>query len=97
MYGEQLILANGDNSGSLIEECLSIDKLLSGGLSVSLDVTELASNNVQLGKAIEAASRIQFFRPVMKLMVCNSCGKRSDSGYLERCESCGSTNVLPIH
>lgn len=97
LYGEQLILANGDNSGSLIEECLSIDKLLSGGLSVSLDVTELASNNVQLGKAIEAASRIPFFRPVMKLMVCNSCGKRSDSRDLERCESCGSTNVRPIH
>jgi ribonucleoside-triphosphate reductase (formate) len=95
LYGEQLISSNDDNSGSVIEECLSIDKLLTGGLSVSLDVTELASNNVHLGKAIEAASRIPFFRPVMKHMVCNSCGKR-ESGYLERCEFCRSSNVLPI-
>jgi C4-type Zn-finger protein len=51
---------------------------------------------VQLGKAIEAASRIPFFSPVMKLMVCNSCGKR-ESRYLERCEFCRSTNVLQIH
>jgi ribonucleoside-triphosphate reductase len=95
LHGEDLISANDGNTRSVIEECLSIDNLLSGGLSVSLDVTELASNNVQLGKAIEAASRIPFFRPVMKLMVCNSCGKR-ESRYLERCEFCRSTNVLPI-
>ena len=76
---------------SLIEECLSVDKLLSGGLSITLDVTELASNHVQLKKAIEAASGIPFFRPMVKLMVCNSCGKRSGSGYLERCEFCRSS------
>jgi ribonucleoside-triphosphate reductase len=94
LHGEELISAP-DNTSSVIEECLSIDNLLNGGLSVSLDVTELASNNVQLGKAIEVASRIPFFRPVMKLMVCNSCGKR-ESRYIERCEFCRSTNVLPI-
>lgn len=97
LYGQQLILANDGDSGSMIEECLSIDKLLSGGLSVTLDVTEIASNPVQLGKAIEAASRIPFFHPVMKLMVCNSCGKRLDSRYLERCEFCRSPYIVPIH
>lgn len=97
LHGEQLIQANEDNSGSLIEECLSTDKLLSGGLSVTLDVTKLASNHEQLVKAIESASRIPFFHPVMKLMVCSSCGKRSDSRYLERCEFCRSPYMLPIH
>jgi DNA-binding transcriptional ArsR family regulator len=96
LSGEQLILANDGDSASVIEQCVSIDKLLSGGLSVTLDVTELASNHVQLKKAIEAASRTPFFQPVMKLMVCNSCGKRSDSRYLERCEFCRSPYILPI-
>jgi ribonucleoside-triphosphate reductase len=97
LYGEQLLMPNDDNSGSLIEECLSVDKLLSGGLSITLDVTELASNHVQLKKAIEAASGIPFFRPMVKLMVCNSCGRRSGSRYLERCEFCGSSHMLLIH
>lgn len=99
LYGEQLVRgrANDDNSGSLIEECLSVDNLLNGGLSVTLDVTELASNPVQIEKAIEAASHIPFFHPVMKLMVCNSCGKRSGSRYPERCELCKSPYMLPIH
>jgi DNA-binding transcriptional ArsR family regulator len=96
LSGEQLILANDDDSASVIEQCVSIDKLLSGGLSVTLDVTDLASNHVQLKKAIEAASLTSFFHPVMKLMVCNSCGKRSDSRYLERCEFCRSPYILPI-
>jgi ribonucleoside-triphosphate reductase (formate) len=97
LYGEQLLPTNDDNAGSLIEECLSVDKLLSGGLSVTLDVTELGSNHVQLKKAIEAASRIPFFHPVMKLTVCRSCGNRSGSRNLERCELCRSTHMLPIH
>ncbi len=61
LYGEQLILGNDDNSGSMIEECLSIDKLLTGGLSVILDVTELASNHVQLEKAIEGSITYPIF------------------------------------
>jgi ribonucleoside-triphosphate reductase (formate) len=97
LYGEQLLMPNDDNSGSLIEDCLSVDKLLSGGLSVTVDVTELASNHVQVKKAIEAASGIPFFRPMVKLMVCNSCGKRSGSRYQEKCEFCGSSHMVPIH
>jgi len=97
LYGEQILPTNGDNSGSLIEECLSVDKLLSGGLSVTLDLTELGSNHLQLKKAIEAASRIPFFHPVMKHMVCGSCGSRSGSRNLERCELCRSSHMLPIH
>jgi ribonucleoside-triphosphate reductase (formate) len=97
LYGEQILPTNDDNSGSLIEECLSVDKLLSGGLSVSLELTELGSNHLQLKEAIEAASCIPFFRPVMKLMVCGSCGSRSSSRNLERCELCRSSHILPIH
>ncbi|HET7148377.1 MAG TPA: anaerobic ribonucleoside-triphosphate reductase [Candidatus Nitrosopolaris sp.] len=95
LYGEQL-LPSDDNCDSLIQECLSVDKLLSGGLSVALDLTELASNHVQLKKAIEVASRIPFFRPLVKIIVCNSCGKRSASRDRARCEFCGSSHMLLI-
>lgn len=97
LYGEQLLPTNDDNAGSLIEECLSVDKILSGGLSVTLDVTELGSDYEQLKKAIEVASRIPFFRPVMRLTVCGTCGNRSSSMNMERCENCRSPHMLPIH
>jgi hypothetical protein len=83
LYGEQLLMPNDDNSGSQIEERLSVDKLRNGGLSINLDATELASNHVQLKKAIEAASGIPFCHLMVKLTVCNSCGNRSGSSYLE--------------
>jgi len=97
LYGEQLLPTNDDNAGSLIEECLSVDKILSGGLSVTLDVTELGSDHEQLKKAIEVASRIPFFHPVMRLTVCGTCGNRSSSMNMERCENCRSPHMLPIH
>jgi len=97
LYGEQLLPTNDDNAGSLIEECLSVDKILSGGLSVTLDVTELGSDHEQLKKAIEVASRIPFFHPVVRLTVCGTCGNRSSSMNLERCENCRSPHMLPIH
>jgi len=97
LYGEQLLPTNDDNAGSLIEECLSVDKILSGGLSVTLDVTELGSDYEQLKKAIEVASRIPFFHPVMRLTVCGTCGNRSSSMNMERCENCRSPHMLPIH
>ena len=94
---EQLISADNTLRGSLLEDCLSTDRLLNGGSSVRLDVTKLGSDRLSVEKAIEIVSGIPFFHPVMKLQVCSSCGKRSDSIVFERCSFCKSPYVVRIH
>jgi hypothetical protein len=41
--GKDLLFKN-NNSYSLIEDCVSLDKLLNGGISVTLDLSNLSSN-----------------------------------------------------
>ena len=88
-------LLSDNNSSSVIKECISIDKLLNGGLSVMLDVSDLPSN-MEVKNAIEAASDLQFFRPSVKLMLCNTCGKRARTHSIEKCEFCKSPYLSPI-
>jgi ribonucleoside-triphosphate reductase len=45
LSGEQLCQSAGNNSQALIEECLAIEKILTGGLSVNLDMTRLYSSD----------------------------------------------------
>jgi len=95
--GKELLSYNDDNnkSSSIIQKCNSIDKLLNGGLSVILDVNDLSSD-MEIKNAIESASDLQFFRPVIKHMICNSCGKRSDKRLAETCEFCTSPYLLSL-
>lgn len=95
LNGRELLLSD-NNSSSIIKECISIDKLLNGGLSVMLDVSDLTSN-VEVKNAIEAASDLQFFRPTVKLMLCNTCGKRTRTYPIEKCEFCKSPYLSPIY
>jgi ribonucleoside-triphosphate reductase len=95
LNGKDLLLAD-DISSSVIKECISIDKLLNGGLSVILDVSDLPSN-VEVKDAIEAASDLQFFRPSVKLMLCTTCGKRARTHFIEKCEFCKSPYLSSIH
>jgi DNA-binding transcriptional ArsR family regulator len=95
LNGKDLLLAD-DSSSSIIKECISIDKLLNGGLSVMLDVSDLSSN-VEVKDAIEAASDLQFFRPIVKLMLCTTCGKRARTHFIEKCEFCKSPYLSSIH
>jgi ribonucleoside-triphosphate reductase len=92
--GKDLLFRN-NNSYSLIEDCVSLDKLLNGGISVTLDLSNLSSNT-EAKSAIESASNLQFFCPVRKLMICDSCGRRSSSQSIEKCEFCASPYLIPM-
>ena len=94
--GRELI-SNDDNNKprSIIDKCNSIDKLLNGGLAINLDANDLSSD-MDMRNAIDAASDLQFFRPVNKYMVCKNCGKRSGKDGSVRCEFCTSPYLLPL-
>jgi anaerobic ribonucleoside-triphosphate reductase/predicted transcriptional regulator len=92
--GKDLLFKN-NNSYSLIEDCVSLDKLLNGGISVTLDLSNLSSNT-EAKTAIESASNLQFFCPVRKLMICDSCGRRSSTQSIEKCEFCASPYLIPM-
>jgi hypothetical protein len=92
LSGEQLSQSAGNNSQALIEECLVIEKILTGGLSVTLDVTQLDSSE-QFKQALMSASSLPFFRPTVRYAICGSCGRRSVSNS-ERCEFCKSPHLL---
>jgi ribonucleoside-triphosphate reductase (formate) len=94
LSGEQLTQSSGNNSQSLIEECLLIEKILTGGLSVTLDVTQLDSERFK--QALTLASRLPFLRPTVRHAICGSCGRRSGSRGMERCEYCKFPHLLAI-
>ena len=93
----QGLLINGrnllSNSGPIIESSNSIDKLLNGGVSLNVDISDLTDN--ELKDCINRSFDFNFFRPVYRNKICSSCGtKRSVSS--EVCQSCGSTNFAPL-
>lgn len=94
--GRELI-SNDDNNKprSIIDKCNSIDKLLNGGLAINLDANDLSSD-MDMRNAIDAASDLQFFRPVIKHLICKNCGKRSGKDGSGRCEFCTSPYLLPL-
>jgi ribonucleoside-triphosphate reductase len=92
LNGKELLLstsADDNRSRSIIEECISIDNLLNGGLCVNVDMNNLSSAS-ELKNAIEvASSSLQFFHPSIKLVVCNTCGNKSiqSAGKCKFCKS----------
>jgi hypothetical protein len=96
LNGKDLLLPDS-KPALIINECISIGKLLNGGLSINLDVTDLSSSNTDVKNAIDAASELQFFRPYLKPLVCNICGKRASTQSIEKCEFCKSSYLLPIY
>jgi ribonucleoside-triphosphate reductase len=94
--GRELISHDDNNKQrSIIEKCNSIDKLLNGGLAINLDANDLSSD-MDMRNAIDAASDLQFFRPVIKHMICKNCGKRSSKDGSGRCEFCTSSYLVPL-
>ncbi|NMJ86243.1 MAG: ArsR family transcriptional regulator [Thaumarchaeota archaeon] len=77
----------------IIKECNTIEKLLNGGLSVTMNVNG-SMNDIDVKAAIEnAAYMLPFFRPVMKVYVCSNCGqKNTDTG--SECKTCKSSHIL---
>jgi ribonucleoside-triphosphate reductase len=95
LNAKELLLSDNNKHNSVIKECTSIDNILNGGLSLTLDISELSSD-IEVKNAIESASDLQFFRLVYRLFMCNTCGKRSSTQSNERCEYCKSPYILPI-
>ena len=53
----------------ILEECMSIDSLLRGGLSTSIDLTDITSQD-EFSKAIGVSSGLTFFRPFVRTQIC---------------------------
>ena len=95
VYEKELVSPNDSKSRLIVDRSNSIDNLLNGGLAVNLDMNDLSSN-IEMKNAIESASELQFFRPVIKHMVCSTCGKRAGKDVTGRCEFCTSPYLLPF-
>ena len=99
LNGKKLLLSSSSNDNklrSIVEECVIMDNLLNGGLSVNVDMSDLSSTS-EVKNAIDvASSSLQFFHPSIKLVVCNNCGNRSKYN-AEKCEFCKSPNLSLLH
>ena len=95
LNARELLLSDNNKHNSVIKECISIDNILNGGLSLTLDVSELYSDE-EVKNAIESVADLPFFRLMSKTLVCNTCGKRSSTQSSERCEYCKSPYLLMI-
>jgi ribonucleoside-triphosphate reductase len=72
-----------------LEECISIDSLLRGGLSTSIDLTDLSAQD-ELNKAIAISTGLRFFRPFVRCLICKGCSRRYIGSDVKKCETCGS-------
>jgi ribonucleoside-triphosphate reductase len=95
LNARELLLSDNNKHNSVIKECISIDNILNGGLSLTLDVSELYSDD-EVKNAIESAADLPFFHLMSRVLLCNTCGKRSSTQSSERCEYCKSPYLLMI-
>ena len=78
-----------------IQECLAIDKLLNGGFTASLDLTNLSP--AEMKSAIETAvQELPFLRLSVGFAVCTTCGQRSKEG-VDICDFCKSPHKVPLY
>lgn len=94
-YSQGLLISGRDllssTAGSVIESSNSIDRLLNGGTSLNVDVSDLTDS--ELIDCINKSYEFNFFRPIYNNKVCSSCGAKI-SITSEACSSCGSTNFV---
>lgn len=89
--GKELLL----QPQKVLEECISIDSLLRGGLSMSVDLTDISEQD-ELDKAINASTELSFFRPFVRSLVCRGCSRRYVGSNVKKCEACGSVYLLTV-
>jgi anaerobic ribonucleoside-triphosphate reductase len=92
-YSQGLLISGRDllsNPDSTIASSNSIDRLLNGGTSLNVDVSDLTDS--ELMDCIDKSRDFNFFRPIYRNKVCSSCGAKI-SMTSEVCQSCGSTNL----
>jgi hypothetical protein len=90
------LLSSEERAANIINECKSLDKLLNGGLSVTLDLSDFSSSILEIKNAIKAVSDLNFFRPSIRLLICSTCGKKARTQFTEICEFCKSPYLLSI-
>ncbi|HEY7227932.1 MAG TPA: anaerobic ribonucleoside-triphosphate reductase [Nitrososphaeraceae archaeon] len=94
-YSQGLLISGRDllsnTAGSVIESSNSIDRLLNGGTSLNVDVSDLTDS--ELMDCINKSHEFDFFRPIYNNKVCSSCGAKISIAS-EVCGSCGSTNFV---
>ena len=90
------LLSSEERAANIINECKSLDKLLNGGLSVTLDLSDFSSSIIEIKNAIKAVSDLNFFRPSIRLLICSTCGKKARTQFTEICEFCKSPYLLSI-
>jgi ribonucleoside-triphosphate reductase len=83
--GKELLL---QPQGAL-EEYISIDSLLRGGLSTSIDLTDIIAQD-ESNRIIAASSILPFFRPFVRSQICRGCSRRYVGSDVKKCETCGS-------
>ena len=83
--GKELLL----QPQKVLEECISIDSLLRGGLSTSIDLTDITAQD-ELNKAIAVSTGLTFFRPFVRTVICRGCSRRYVGSDVKKCETCGS-------
>ena len=91
-YSQGLLINGRDllsNTDPIIESSNSIDKLLNGGVSLNVDVSDLTDG--ELIDCIDKSHDLNFFRPIYRNKVCSSCGAKISTSS-EVCQNCGSTN-----
>jgi ribonucleoside-triphosphate reductase len=76
-----------------LEKCVPIDNLLTGGLSTSIDLTEISALD-DSSKAIVAGSELAFFRPFVRSMICKRCSRHYVGSDIKKCETCGSVYLM---
>lgn len=95
-YSQGLLINGRDllsNSGPIIESSNSIDKLLNGGVSLNVDISDLTDSEMK--DCVNRSFDFNFFRPVYRNKICSSCGTKMAVSS-EVCQSCGSTNFAPL-
>jgi DNA-binding transcriptional ArsR family regulator len=80
-----------DRGAALLKECAAIDRVLNGGFSAGVDVTDLSA--AEVASIIEACGGLAFMRPRFRLAVCAACGRKSKAS-ADTCESCKSPRWL---
>jgi len=97
-YSQGMVIPAADmieikKDSAIIKECNAMEKLLNGGLSVTLDVNNTMSNTDVKAAIESAADMLTFFRARMKVFVCSNCGQKSLE-VIDKCGSCKSPHIL---
>jgi ribonucleoside-triphosphate reductase len=83
-----------ENENSISENLIQLDRLVSGGLYIRLDVTG-ASEQELIDTLSIAIPAIPYFDIFEKQFICSTCGKRNIKSSI--CLSCGSSNMDEIN